>query len=131
MDTFFPPRALDQKPLQPSKAEQISSRLISVALVPALALQTIGAAPRHALRDAGLGAVGEALDSFFDLFHGAVSAAIPRVANWADALGATVAQGLYFGALTVAAGALTASVVFGMRRAQKNFDCRVGGPRCW
>lgn len=131
MNTFFPPKALDQKPLPPSKGERISSRLISVALVPALALQTIGAAPRHALGDAGLGTVGEALDSFFDLFHGAISAAIPRVASCADALGATVAQGLYFGALTVAAGALTASVVFGLRRAQRNFDRRAGGPRCW
>lgn len=131
MNAFFPPGALEQKPLPPSKAERISSRLISVALVPALALQVIGAVPRHALRDVGFGAVGEALDGFFDLFHGALSAAIPRAASWAEALGVTAAQVLYFGAVTVLAGAFAASVVFGMRRTQKNFDRRVGGPRCW
>lgn len=131
MNTLLPNSAADRQPLPPSKAERISSWVIRMALVPALALQTIGAVPRHALRDAGLGTFGDAADRVFDVFHGTISSAIPSAASWADAIGGTAVQALYFGALSLVAGAFVTTVACGMRRMQKNSDRSVGGPRCW
>lgn len=131
MNTFFPHKAVDQKPLRPSKTERVASWIIGASLVPVLALQMIGAVPLHAVRDSGLGAIGGAVDSVFDLFHGIVSAAVPHVEGWAEALPVTVVQGVYFGSVTVFSGAFAARVLLGMRREQKNFLRRVGDTRSW
>lgn len=100
MNKFFPHKAVDQESLLPSKAERIFSRIGGLALVPAVAMQMIGAAPLNAVRDLGFGAVGGAIDSFFELFRGIVSAAVPFAASWADTLPVAVSQGAYLGALT-------------------------------
>lgn len=131
MNAFFPNKAIDHEPLPPSKAERISSWTISVAVVPVMSLQMVGAVPLHAARDAGLGAIGGVADRIFDLFHGVLSVSVPQIASWTEALPVAVAHGAYFGALTLFAGAFAASVAMGMRREQKNFTRRVGGPRCW
>lgn len=86
MNTFFPHMAVDQKPLSPSKAERATSWVAGLAVMPAVALQMIGAIPLHAVRDSRLGAIGGTVDSIFELFHGFVSAAAPKVASWAGAL---------------------------------------------
>ncbi|MFP3507518.1 hypothetical protein [Burkholderia sp. SIMBA_062] len=44
MNAFFPPGDIDRKPLPPSKAERISSRLIGVSLMPALGVLFVAAA---------------------------------------------------------------------------------------
>ncbi|WP_325085960.1 hypothetical protein [Burkholderia contaminans] len=131
MDAFFPNNAADREPLPPSKAERISSWVIGVTVVPVLSLQAIGAVPLHAISGAGLGAIGETADSVCDLFHGILRASVPQIASLTEALPQAVAHGAYFGAVTLFTGAFAASVAMGMRREQKNFARRVGGPRCW
>lgn len=131
MNTFFPHKSIEQKPLPPSKAERISSWIGSAALVPVVSLQVIGAVPLHAIRDAGLGPIGRAADRICDLFHGIVSEAVPQAESWAEAFPVAVAHGVYFGALTLFAAAFAASVSLGMLREQKNFARRMGDRRCW
>ncbi|AJY03051.1 hypothetical protein SB768_25270 [Burkholderia sp. SIMBA_043] len=131
MNAFFPNKDIDQAPFPPSKAERISSWIIGVALVPAVSLQMIGAVPLHALRDAGLGAIGSAADSTCALFHGLVSTAAPQAASWPDALPVAASRGIYLGALTLFAGAVAVSVTLGMRRERKNFVRRIGDARSW
>ena len=131
MNAFFPNKAIDQEPLPPSRMERISSWIVSVTLVPVMSLQMIGAVPLHAVRDAGLGGLGGTADSIFDRFHGLVSMAAPQVASCAELLPVAVAHGVYFGALTLFAGAFALSVALGMRREQKNFARRMGDTRSW
>lgn len=131
MNAFFPNKSIDQAPFPPSKAERISSWIMGVALVPAVSLQMIGAVPLHALRDAGLGAIGGAADSICELFHSLVSMAAPPTARWAEALPVAASRGIYLGALTLFAGAVTVSVTLGMCRERKNFARHIGDARSW
>lgn len=110
MNAFFPNKAIEREPLPPSRAERVSSWIVGVSVVPVVSLQMIGAVPLHAVHDAGLGRVGGAADSICDLFHGFVRTAVPQAASWGEALPVAVAHGIYFGALTLLAGAFAASV---------------------
>ncbi|WP_278652985.1 hypothetical protein [Pandoraea pnomenusa] len=120
MNAFFPNTSIDNEPLPPSRPERVSERIATMAAGSALSLQAIGAAPLHAVRDAGLGTIGWAADSIFDQFHGIASTVAPQAASWAGALPVSVAHGVYFGALALFAGAFTLRLSLGMRRQQKN-----------
>lgn len=131
MNTFFPHMAVDQKPWSPSKAERATSWVAGLAVMPAVALQMIGAIPLHAVRDSRLGAIGGTVDSIFELFHGFVSTAAPKVASWAGALPPAAVHAVYFFALTLFVGSFAASVLLGMRREQRNVARRMGDTRSW
>lgn len=126
MDTFFPRNAVERKPLRPSKTERICSWIASAALVLVVALQMIGAVPLHAVRGLWAGAVGGTVDSALEPLHGLVSVVIPRVASWAGLIPATIALGVYSGALTLFVASFAASFLLRMRRARSMDDAR-----CW